>query len=452
MKKQEDIFKKISFRKQIRKRFMRNKISRVAFYILLFIAFIGLFAPYIANDQPLCVTYKNKTYYPAFQSSWTGQNLMDYANTDTIKEGRKKEIIQFDITDWRKMETDYILWPLVPFSPVKPDYYNRDYVSPGDKQLVPTPNGKSITATGKFRHVLGTDDLGRDVLAGLIHGARISLWIGILSMLIASVIGILIGVISGYFGDDRLKLTRIACIFFFPILITAYFIAFIARSTNISEGFESGLVQGFFQFGLSMLLLTAITGIFVFLLNLFTFGWFGKKIAFPIDSILSRATEVFNSLPKLLLIISLTVVIEQRSMWLIVFIIGFTSWTEIARFTRAELLKIRELDYIHAAKSLGLKNRHILFRHAIPNAMSSTFVSISFGVAAAILIESGLSFLGIGVPEDAVTWGSMLSHGKQEMEAWWLVVFPGLAIFITTVVFNLIGDGLREAMDPKLKR
>jgi peptide/nickel transport system permease protein len=452
MKTQEEIIKKISFAKQTHKRLVQNKLSRVAFYLLLLIGFIGLFAPYIANDQPLCVTYKNKTFYPAFQGSWIGKNIIGFKNTDTIKQGNKKEIIQFDITDWRKMETEYILWPLIPFSPEKPDYYNRDYISPNDRQLVPTPDGKTIPATGKFRHILGTDDLGRDVLSGLIHGTRTSLLIGILSMIIAAIVGISIGVISGYFGDDKFKLTRIACFFFLPILISAYFIAFISRSADISQAFEISSLEGFFQFGVSFLILVTTTGAFIYLLNQFTFGWFGAKIAFPLDSILSRATEVFNSLPKLLLIISLTVVVEERSILLLIFIIGFTSWTEIARFTRAELLKIREQDYIQAAKALGLKNRQILFRHAIPNAMSSVFVSISFGIAAAILIESGLSFLGIGVPEDSVTWGSMLSHGKQEMEAWWLVIFPGMAIFITTVVFNLIGDGLREAMDPKLKR
>lgn len=434
-------------KKIFRKLFLRNIWTRLAFYFLVFMLFIGLFAPFIANHQPLCVTYKGKTFYPAWSTSWIGQNIIGYNKVDTIQYNGKKEVIQFDITDWRKMDVDYVLWPLVPFSPENPDYYNRDYVSPADKQLVPSPNGKTVEASGKFRHLLGTDDLGRDVLAGIIHGARSSLTIGIFSMTLASIIGLVIGLLSGYFGDDRLKLSWFAVILFLPVVLLGYFIGFIARSSNIAEAFETSTLQGLIQFMISLFILVVVPAFFTWLFNFIP----GKKINFPIDSIFSRATEVFNSLPKLLLIISLSVLFEQQSIWLTVLIIGCTSWTEISRLTRAELLKIREVDYIQAAKSLGIKNKHILLRHALPNAMSSVFVTITFGVAAAILIESALSFLGIGVPQDAVTWGSMLSHGRQEMEAWWLLVYPGLALFLTTLSVNLLGEGLRDALDPKLR-
>ncbi|HYG53601.1 MAG TPA: ABC transporter permease, partial [Flavobacteriales bacterium] len=408
---------------------------------------IAAFAPFIANRQPLYVTYKGKTYYPAWSTSWVGQNIIGYSKTDTVIYNGKKEIIQFDITDWRKMDVAYILWPVVPFSPENPDYYNRDYVAPTDKQLVPSPNGKTVEATGKFRHLLGTDDLGRDVLAGIIHGARTSLTIGVFSMLLASIIGLTIGLLSGYFGDDRFKLSWIAVVFFAPAVVAGYFTGFIARSAIIAEAFEASTLNGLMQFVISLLIFIGIPALCVVLFNLIPV----KKIKFPIDSLFSRATEVFNSLPKLLLIISLSILFERQSIWLTVIIIGCTSWTEIARLTRAELLKIRELDYIQAAKSLGIKSRSIMWRHALPNAMSSVFVTITFGVATAILMESALSFLGIGVPQDAVTWGSMLSHGRQEMEAWWLLLYPGLALFLTTLSVNLLGEGLRDALDPKLK-
>ena len=133
-------------------------------------------------------------------------------------------------------------------------------------------------------------------------------------------------------------------------------------------------------------------------------------------------------------------------------IIGLTSWTEIARFTRAEFLKVRELDYISAAQALGYSNRRIIFKHAFPNSIGPVFVTIVFGIASAILIESGLSFLNIGVPDDVVTWGSMLNMGRVEPEAWWMIIFPGIAIFITITIYNLIGEGLRDAIDPKNRR
>ena len=432
-----------------KKKFLRNYSYRIAFYVLILLSFIAVFSNYIANDQPLYVSYKGKTFYPAFQNSWVGQTIFNSKKVDTIVYEGKKEIIQFDITDWRKMEVENIIWPLVPFSPEKPDYYNRDFVSPSDVQLVPTPSGTTKIASTKLKHLLGTDDLGRDVLAGLIHGTKISLSVGILSMLLAGLIGISIGALSGFYGDDRFKITRIARILFFPIIILGFFFAFISRSATIAEGFETGIISGIFQFTFSIFILVSFSFILLFLLNKIKIGWLGKKIDFPIDSILSRATEVFNSLPKLLLIISLSVIFEQRSIWLVIFIIGLTSWTEIARFMRSELLKIRDLDYITSAKASGINSKKILLKHAIPNAMNPVYVTISFGIASAILIESGLSFLGIGVPEQSVTWGSMLSQGKQELEAWWLILFPGIAIFITVVVFNLIGDGLNEAADVK---
>jgi len=178
-------------------------------------------------------------------------------------------------------------------------------------------------------------------------------------------------------------------------------------------------------------------------------GFLGVMVPLKIDSYVSRCIEVLNSLPTLLLIITIAAILEERSLFVLMIIIGATSWTGIARFTRAEFLKLRELEYIQAAQVLGYSNFRIIFKHALPNGLAPVFVSIAFGVASAILVESSLSFLGIGVPEDIVTWGSLLSLGKEEFDAWWLVIFPGFAIFITITVYNLIGDSLRDALDPK---
>ena len=109
------------------------------------------------------------------------------------------------------------------------------------------------------------------------------------------------------------------------------------------------------------------------------------------------------------------------------------------------------MEYIQAGQSLGFSEARIIFKHALPNGVAPALVAIAFGVAAAILIESSLSFLGVGVPPDVVTWGSLISSGRQNYAAWWLVIFPGLAIFVTVAVYNLLGEGLRDATDPKLK-
>ena len=151
-------------------------------------------------------------------------------------------------------------------------------------------------------------------------------------------------------------------------------------------------------------------------------------------------------------LIALAALVKKESIIYVMVIIGLTSWTGIARFTRAEFLRIREMDYIQAAQAMGLTERRIIFRHALINGIAPSLVSIAFGIAAAIVIESSLSFLGIGVPKDLPTWGRYLSEGRERFSAWWLVIFPGLFIFITVTIYNLIGEGLRDALDPRLKQ
>lgn len=158
-------------------------------------------------------------------------------------------------------------------------------------------------------------------------------------------------------------------------------------------------------------------------------GFFGKKVSVPVDIIISRLIELMLSIPTLFLIISIAA-ISKPSIFTVMAIIGFTSWTGIARFIRAELLRIRSLEFIEAAYALGFKERRILLKHAIPNALSPVFVAIAFGIASAILIEATLSFIGIGVPAETVTWGSLLSAARQSSGAWWLAIIPGFCHFL----------------------
>ena len=157
------------------------------------------------------------------------------------------------------------------------------------------------------------------------------------------------------------------------------------------------------------------------------------------------------SIPTLFLIISVVAIVKP-SLFIVMAVIGFTSWTGIARFIRAELLRVRSIEYIEAANALGFSEFRIIFRHAIPNALSPVLISVAFGIASAILIESTLSFLGVGVPVETLTWGSMLSSARQSPSAWWLAVFPGFAIFITVTIYNLVGEGLTDALDPRQKK
>jgi peptide/nickel transport system permease protein len=170
----------------------------------------------------------------------------------------------------------------------------------------------------------------------------------------------------------------------------------------------------------------------------------GKNIAVPLDGIIQRFTELFSSVPKILVILTLAAVFREKSVGLVIGIIGLSSWPSVCRFTRGEMLRIRSLNYIEAARSIGMSDFRIIFKHAIPNAFSPIFTQLTFIVSGSILAESSLSFLGIGVPDDVVTWGSILSAGRQQFDAWWMVLFPGLAIFFSVMIFQALGNRFQK--------
>jgi peptide/nickel transport system permease protein len=175
-------------------------------------------------------------------------------------------------------------------------------------------------------------------------------------------------------------------------------------------------------------------------------GYFGGLA----DTILSRLIEIVMCLPTLILLLTIISLIENPKTWHTMAIIGLTGWTSIARLTRGEFLKLRNLEYVSAARALGVGELRIIFRHILPNALAPVLVPITFGIAAAILIENALRFLGLGDPASA-GWGSLLNEGQRNLESYWLILFPGIAIFLTVLSYNLVGEGLQEATDPRLR-
>jgi peptide/nickel transport system permease protein len=171
-----------------------------------------------------------------------------------------------------------------------------------------------------------------------------------------------------------------------------------------------------------------------------------------VDMIIMRIIEIVSLFPVFVLIITLVSLLPP-SILNIMIILGITGWTGIARLVRGEMLKLRNAEFTLAARASGLGDTRIIFRHLLPNAFSPVLVSATFGVAGAIVIESALSFLGFGVPPPTASWGEVLSQSKTYLPrgAWWLVVYPGFAIFVTVTAFNLVGAGLRDAMDPRLR-
>jgi len=176
-------------------------------------------------------------------------------------------------------------------------------------------------------------------------------------------------------------------------------------------------------------------------------GFYGGKL----DFVLMRIVEIFMTIPTFFLILAIIAFLGPNLINIMV-VIGLTGWTGIARLVRAEFLSLKERDFTEAARALGISRRRIIFHHLLPNAMAPIFIAATLGVAGAILTESALSFLGMGVQPPVASWGNMLTDGKATIEiAWWLTVFPGLAILITVLAYNLLGEGLRDILDPRLR-
>ncbi len=176
-------------------------------------------------------------------------------------------------------------------------------------------------------------------------------------------------------------------------------------------------------------------------------GYYGGWV----DTVLMRTVDIMLCFPAFFLILAIITFLEP-SIWYIMAVIGLTGWMGVARLVRAEVLSIREMDYILAARCIGCSDIHIIVRHILPNALSPVLVAATLGVAGAILTESALSFLGIGVQPPTPSWGNILTSGKDYIEfAWWLSLYPGLAILITVLAYNLLGEGIRDALDPRTK-
>ncbi len=301
----------------------------VALVYVVIVTVMAVLAPLIANRRPLVVRTAGGFSFPAF-----GDFLADDVDVDRpLPPGRP------------------LLLPPIRWSANQLDIAHR---------LEPPTHA----------HHFGTDDLGRDVLARMIHGARVSLLIGFTATAISLLVGSFLGALAGYYGG-------------------------------------------------------------------------------AIDWCVSRLIELVLCFPFLFLVLGI-VALFRPSVTTLVVALGLTTWTTEARYVRGEFLRIRDLDYAVAARAGGARDGRIIVRHLLPNAIAPVLVSATFGVAWAILSESALSFLGLGVPLPTATWGSILAVAEQHIDtAWWLIVFPGVAIFLTVASFNIIGDRFREAIDPR---
>jgi len=235
------------------------------------------------------------------------------------------------------------------------------------------PDVKKILDPPSRTHLLGTDQLGRDVFSRMLYGSRVSLAVGFVSVGIAAAIGIVLGSLAGYNG---------------------------------------GMVDGFVM----------------------------------------RLVDLMLVFPRFFLLLAVLAFLTP-SIWTIMAVIGLTGWMGVTRLVRAEFLSLKEREFVVWSQNVGATGFRVIWRHILPNALAPVLVAMTLGIPAAILTESGLSFLGIGVPPPHATWGNILNEGKETIEiGWWLSVYPGFAILVTVLSYNLLGEGIRDALDPRLRQ
>jgi len=321
---------KQSYSRLVWNQYRRDRVAIMGLVFVLTLFVVALAAPFLAGSSPIAAVLDHELIFPAVST---------------------KARLAWDRAD--ESQKGWTLSPPVGYGPTEIDL---------SANLEPPGSG----------HWLGTDDRGRDVMARMIYGSRVSLSVGFVAVSIYTFIGIFLGAFAGYYG--------------------------------------------------------------------------GK-----VDVIISRSIEVMMCFPTFFLILTVLAFLKP-SIYNIMIILGITGWPGVARLVRGEFLKQRQLDYVTAARAVGASDFRIIFRHILPNSLAPVLVSATFGVAGAILVESSLSYLGFGVPPPTPSWGEILSQSKHYIDfAWWLTIFPGAAIFLTVTAYNLVGEGLRDAVDPRLK-
>ncbi len=323
----------------------RSWLTRGALVTAALFVSVALFAPLLAWHQPIVCKYQGTYHFPAVADTFSRIPLVG----GWIQKSKPFRFPSFDARTALDSDT-FALWPPIAYGP---------------SEMIA---GANLPASGA--HMLGTDDRGRDVLARLIHGTRVSVRVGVYSMLLAGLVGIIIGGAAGFYGG-------------------------------------------------------------------------------AVDWICSRLIEIMMCFPAFFLILVVMVWIGNGVTGVIL-VIGLTQWTSIARLVRAEFISARELDYVDAARSYGATGSYIAIRHLLPGALAPTLVVLTFGVADAILLEAGLSWLGLGVGSEMATWGGMLRDAYDQIRTHpGLMVAPCVAIFLSVLCCHIMGERLRRSLDPR---
>ena len=372
-------------------RFRSDKLAVLALIMLTVLLLTALFAPLLANPRPLLLYKPGEGFSMPFWRSFFAPESTEYC-IEQFFNYALAALLVYALTRLIKIRTlrrivlsILLLLLILPFIAVKPklervDYRNMELSGDTFRIMAPLPYGpfeqvSEPLAAPSAKHILGCDELGRDLATRLIYGSRISLAAGLLATAIAMFIGVVIGIFSGYYG-----------------------------------------------------------------------GWF--------DLVIMRIVEILICFPVFLLLLIIMAFFQEykfeQSILAVIAVIGLIGWIGMAQLTRGEVLKQREMTYVQAAQTAGFPVWRIVFFHILPNILGTVMITFSFGVAGSILAESSLSFLGFGVQPPTASWGGMLrSAFSDPLSAWHMTLFPGFMLFWAVAGFNLAGEGLRKAFDPK---
>lgn len=304
-----------------------------------------------------------------------------------------------------------------------------------DREAMGKPPGTvGYDGSWRTRHWLGTDKLGRDVASGMIHGTTLALIIGFFSVFLAFLIGVSLGMGAAYTRHARPQIN----VWQFVLFLTGLFLIWFYFSGHWKVN------TAYILPGLSILLLVSWTILHFFLARKWQRG---RRIHIPVDDLLVKAIEIRKSLPGLLIILSLSMILQSPGIWHIAFLVAMLSFLEFARFARAETLSVMQENYIKSLQLAGIPYATILWKHILPNILPTLAGVTSFSTAGAVLLESSLSFLGVGLPVEQVSWGQMLADGR-DMRHWWLVVWPGISLFLLVLSLNKSAERLLAKSTP----
>lgn len=334
---------------RIWRQFRHYRLGMAGLAIVAIMFLTAFFAPMLANDRPIVCKFEGRMYMPAVVDTLIQIPLIGRLIHSSPPFNRADFVFKRGFDPKRG---DWAMWTPIPFGPL---------------ELAARP----LQSPSRL-HPLGSDEVGRDIMARMIHGTAVSMKVGFISMGIAVVIGLFFGAIAGYAG-----------------------------------------------------------------------GW--------TDISISRFIEIIMCFPTFFLILGILAWFPPR-IENVMIVIGLTNWVGIARYARGEIIRLRGADFTTAARALGAGHARIIARHLLPNSLAPVTISVTFGIATAILVEAGLSWLGFGVQPPAPSWGNMLRSGYDNlMTAPHLIPPPCVAIFIAVLAFNLVGDALRDVIDPRLK-